>query len=103
VTSWQRLVSSRASSSWRWSLGIARRAASSWSCAARLGVASSHAMGSDQDVPQSAEADRLQVVADDAGGCCWEICWGGVCVRDRSGARLRERYRALLTSQCDGL
>jgi hypothetical protein len=41
----------------------------------------------------------LHVVTDDAGGCCWQICAGGVCLRDRSGARLMERYRALLVSQ----
>jgi hypothetical protein len=48
---------------------------------------------------QSEQGDRLHVVADAAGGCCWEICVGGICLQDRSGARLMERYRALLVSQ----
>lgn len=48
--------------------------------------------------PQS-DDDRLRVVVDDAGGCCWEICSGGVCLRSRSGPAVMERYRALLLSQ----
>jgi hypothetical protein len=48
---------------------------------------------------QSDQGDRLHVVVDAAGGCCWEICAGGVCLQDRCGARLLERYRALLVSQ----
>jgi hypothetical protein len=43
--------------------------------------------------------DRLHVVADAAGSCCWQICAGVVCLQDRSGARLMELYRALLVSQ----
>lgn len=50
-------------------------------------------------VPQSDAADRLRVVADDAGSACWEICAGGVCLRDRDGCRLMARYRDLLISQ----
>jgi hypothetical protein len=48
---------------------------------------------------QSDRADQLRVVADDAGSACWEICSGGICLRDRSGPSLMERYRALLVSQ----
>jgi hypothetical protein len=43
--------------------------------------------------------DRVHVVTDATGGCCWQICAGGLCLQDRSGARLMERYRALLVSQ----
>lgn len=49
--------------------------------------------------PQSAEPDRLRVVVDDAGSACWEICSGGVCLQDRDGARVMERYRTLRRSQ----
>jgi hypothetical protein len=41
----------------------------------------------------------LHVVTDATGGCCWQICTGGLCLQDRSGARLMERYRALLVTQ----
>ena len=50
-------------------------------------------------LPQSAEHDQLRVVVDDAGGAAWEICSGGVCLRDRDGARVMERYRTLRRSQ----
>jgi len=49
--------------------------------------------------PQYGPADELRVVADDAGGAAWEICSGGVCLRDRCGARLMAQYRALRVSQ----
>lgn len=49
--------------------------------------------------PQSGQADELRVVVDAAGGTAWEICSGGVCLRDRCGARLMESYRALRISQ----
>lgn len=49
--------------------------------------------------PQSGESDQLRVVVDDAGSACWEICSGGVCLRDRDGARVMERYRTLRRSQ----
>ena len=48
--------------------------------------------------PQS-DDDRLRVVQDAQGGACWEICSGGVCLQDRSGARVMKLYRALLVSQ----
>jgi hypothetical protein len=48
---------------------------------------------------QAAESDRLRVVVDDAGSACWEICSGGVCLRDRDGARVMSRYRDLRRSQ----
>lgn len=48
--------------------------------------------------PQS-DDDRLRVVIDDAGGAAWEICAGGICLRDRCGARVMAKYRALLLSQ----
>ena len=48
---------------------------------------------------QSGESDQLRVVVDDAGGVAWEICSGGVCLRDRDGARVMERYRTLRRSQ----
>jgi len=36
-----------------------------------------------------------RVVVDAAGGCCWEVCTGGHCIRDRSGQRLKVRLQAL--------
>ena len=48
---------------------------------------------------QAAESDQLRVVVDDAGGAAWEICSGGVCLRDRDGARVMARYRVLRCSQ----
>jgi hypothetical protein len=52
-----------------------------------------------QPSPHFAFPDPLRVVADDAGGAAWEICSGGVCLRDRDGCRLMSRYRDLLVSQ----
>jgi len=48
---------------------------------------------------QSDGGDRLHVVIDEHGSACWEICAGGVCLRDRCGLKLMERYRALLVSR----
>lgn len=50
-------------------------------------------------VSQFIEPDQLRVVVDDAGGVSWEICSGGVCLQDRNGARVMERYRLLRCSQ----
>jgi hypothetical protein len=74
-------------------LGIARRADSSSRSLLRLRVGSSHqpSMTEADRVPQS-DGDRLQVVADEAGGCCWQICGGGVCLQDRSRVELMRRW-----------
>lgn len=52
-----------------------------------------------EQITQSDHADQLSVVVDDAGGVAWQICSGGICLRNRCGARLLEEYRALLVSQ----
>lgn len=56
-------------------------------------------MDNQNQSPQSDHADQLSVVVDDAGGVAWQICSGGICLRNRCGARLLEDYRALLVSQ----
>lgn len=43
--------------------------------------------------------DRLSVILDSDGGCCWQICSGGICLRDRSGPTLMARYQSLRISQ----
>jgi hypothetical protein len=48
-----------------------------------------------QSLHQSAGDGVPRVVIDAAGGCCWEVCTGGRCIRDRSGQRLRVRLQAL--------
>lgn len=49
----------------------------------------------------SSTVDQLGVtLMDDAiGGTGWQICSGGVCLLDRSGPALMEKYRALRLSQ----
>lgn len=43
--------------------------------------------------------DRLSVIIDSDGSCAWQICSGGICLRDRSGPTLMARYQALRVSQ----
>ena len=52
-------------------------------------------------LPQSADPDGLRVVVDDAGGVAWEVCVGGVCLRDRSRARLMRRLQGNSQAQPD--
>jgi len=41
--------------------------------------------------PQSDDA-TLRASVDAQGGCCWEICGDGECLRDRSRAELLRRW-----------
>jgi len=41
--------------------------------------------------PQSDDG-TLRASVDERGGCCWEICGGGECLRDRSRAELLRRW-----------
>ena len=48
---------------------------------------------SDRDLcDQSAEPELIRAVVDDAGGCCWEVCVGGECLRGRDRAELMRRW-----------
>jgi len=42
-------------------------------------------------VPQS-DDPTLRAAVDADGGCCWEICAGGECLRDRSRLELMRRW-----------
>jgi hypothetical protein len=48
-------------------------------------------MTEQDQVPQSDDT-TLRASVDAAGGCCWEICGGGVCLRDRSRVELMKRW-----------
>jgi hypothetical protein len=41
--------------------------------------------------PQSDDG-TLRASVDERGGCCWEICGGGGCLRDRSRVELLRRW-----------
>jgi hypothetical protein len=55
----------------------------------------------EQDQLSQSDEDRLQVVVDEAGGCCWEICAGGECLRDRSRLELMRRWDQRLSCQTE--
>jgi hypothetical protein len=41
---------------------------------------------------QSCEPEQLRAVIDADGGCCWEVCAGGVCLQGRDRAELMRRW-----------
>ena len=48
-------------------------------------------MGLQQPLSQFGEPIRVTTDAD--GGCCWEVCWDGVCLQGRDRAELMRRVQ----------
>ena len=39
--------------------------------------------------------EQIRAITDDAGGVCWEVCTGDVCIWDRNRQQLNRRLAAL--------
>jgi hypothetical protein len=39
--------------------------------------------------------EQIRAIADEAGGVCWEVCTGDICIRDRNRQQLNRRLAAL--------
>lgn len=43
--------------------------------------------------------EQIRAIADEAGGVCWEVCTGDICIRDRNRQQLNRRLAALQSMQ----
>jgi hypothetical protein len=43
--------------------------------------------------------EQIRAIADEAGGVCWEVCTGDICIRDRNRQQLNRRLAALQSLQ----